>query len=193
MARQFIQNRPNTSLFVGLLLISSCIPVAIFLAVVIGCFLVMLTGLLIVQGTIIGFGLTTLLVILPGPLCFATFCTLLAYMAQCALAKLKPIYKTRAENLMNCVESVSAGLPTCRGRSFSETIMALMTRGKEDDLSFDMNDTMSTDDGYEETSSKMPVVQAQDWNEILLNRVSSSKLAAIRIQDRNKILLGRFS
>ena len=135
MARQFIQNRPNTSLFVGLLLISSCIPVAIFLAVVIGCFLVMLTGLLIVQGTIIGFGLTTLLVILPGPLCFATFCTLLAYIAQCALAKLKPIYKTRAENLMNCVESVSAGLPTCRGRSFSATIMALMTRGKEDDLS----------------------------------------------------------
>jgi hypothetical protein len=56
-----------------------------------------------------------------------------------------------------------------------------------------MNDTMSTDDGYEETSSKMPVVQAQDWNEILLNRVSSSKLAAIRIQDRNKILLNRFS
>ena len=50
---------------------------------------------------------------------------------------------------MNCVESVSAGLPTYQGRSFSETIMALMTRGKEDDLSFDMNDTMSTDDGYE--------------------------------------------
>ncbi len=65
VASQFIQKRPNTSLFVGLLLVSSCIPVAIFLAVVLGFFLVMLTGLLIVQGTIIGLGLTALLVILP--------------------------------------------------------------------------------------------------------------------------------
>ena len=141
IARQFIQNRPNTSLFVGLLFVSSCIPVAIFLAIVIGFFLVMLTGLLIVQGTIIGVGLTTLLVILPGPLCFATFCTLLAYIAQCVYTKFKPVCKTRVEDLMNRVQVVSAGLPTCQGRNFSETVTGFITRGKVDDLSIDTNGT----------------------------------------------------
>ena len=140
VARQFIQNRPNTSLFVGLLLVSSCIPVAIFLGVVFGFFLVMLTGLLIVQGTVIGLGLTTLLVILPGPLCFATFCTLLAYIAQGVFTKLKPVCKTRVEDLMNRVQMmVSSDLPTFQGRNFSETIMGFITRGKVDDLSIDMN------------------------------------------------------
>ena len=193
IARQFIKNRPNTSLFVGLLLVSSCIPVAIFLAIVIGFFLVMLTGLLIVQGTIIGLGLTTLLVILPGPLCFATFCTLLAYIAQCVFTKLKPVYKSRVGDLMNQVQPVSTGLPTFQGTSFSESLMAFMTGGKVDDLSIDMNDTMCTDDGCEETSSQLPIEQAQDWNKLLLNRPSSSKLHGIQVQDKNKILLNRFS
>ncbi len=164
VARQFIEKRPNTSLFVGLLLVSSFIPVAIFLAVVLGFFLVMLTGLLVVQGTIIGLGLTALLVILPGPLCFATFCTLLAYVAQCVFAKLKPVCKARVGDLMNRVQMVTAGLPTCQGRRFSESIMAFMTRGNVEELSIDMNDTMSTDDGYEETSSKLPGQQTQDGN-----------------------------
>ena len=124
----------------------------------------MLTGLLVVQGTIIGLGLTALLVILPGPLCFATFCTLLAYVAQCAFAKLKPVCKARVGDLMERVQMVTAGLPTCQGRRFSESIMAFMTRGNVEELSIDMNDTMSTDDGYEETSSKLPGQQTQDGN-----------------------------
>ena len=147
VAREFIQKRPNTSLFIGLLFVSSCIPVAIFLAIVLGFFFVMLTGLLIIQGTIIGFGLTTLLVILPGPLCFATFCTLLAYIAQCAFAKMKLVCKSSLGDLMNLVHIVSARLPTTQSRMFSEQIMACMTRGNvQEDLNVDMDDTVSTDE-----------------------------------------------
>ena len=129
VAREFIQNRPNTSLFIGLLFVSSCIPVAIFLAVVLGFFFVMLTGLLIIQGTIIALGLTTLMVILPGPLCFATFCTLLAYIAQCVFARMKPVCKSSLGDLMNRVQVVSARLPTSQSKILSEQIMACMTRG----------------------------------------------------------------
>jgi hypothetical protein len=166
VARQFIEKRPNTSLFVGLLLVSSCIPVAIFLAIVVGFFLVMLTGLLVIQGTIIGLGLTTLLVILPGPLCFATFCTLLAYVAQCVFVKLKPVCKTSVGDLMNRIEMVSAGLPTWQGRSLSENVMVFMSRGNVEDSSIDMDDTMSTDDEYGETSSKQPGLQARDGRDV---------------------------
>ena len=59
---------------------------------------------------------------------------------------------------------VTARLPTCQGRSFSESIMAFMTRGNVEELSIDMNDTMSTDDGYEETSSNLPGRQTQGVN-----------------------------
>ena len=146
VAREFIQKRPNTSLFIGLLFLSSCIPVAIFLAVVLGFFFVMLTGLLITQGTIIGLGLTTLLVILPGPLCFATLCTLLAYIAQCVFAKMKPVCKSSLGDLMNRVQVVSARLSTTQSRILSEQIMAFMTRGNvQEDLNVDMDDTISTD------------------------------------------------
>ena len=147
VAREFIQKRPNTSLFIGLLFVSSCIPVAIFLAIVLGFFFVMLTGLLIIQGTIIGFGLTTLLVILPGPLCFATFCTLLAYIAQCVFAKMKLVCKSSLGDLMNLVQVVSAWLPTTQSRMLSEQIIACMTRGNvQEDLNVDMDDTVSTDE-----------------------------------------------
>ena len=147
VARQFIQKRPNTSLFIGLLLVSSCVPVAIFLAIVLGFFFVMLTGLLIVQGTIIGLGLTTLMVILPGPLCFATFCTLFAYIAQRVFAKMKPVCKNSLGDLMNRVQVVSAGLPTAQSRSWSEQIMAYMSRGNtQEDSNIDLNDTTSTDE-----------------------------------------------
>ena len=161
VARQFIEKRPNTSLFVGLLLVSSCIPVAIFLAIVVGFFLVMLTGLLVIQGTLIGFGLTTLLVILPGPLCFATFCTLLAYIAQCAFVKLKPVCKTSVGDL------ISAGLPTWQGRSLSENVMAFMSRGNVEDSSIDI---VIDEDG--ETSSEQPGLQTQDGEDVS-NRLSS--------------------
>ena len=167
VARHFIEKRPNTSLFVGLLLVSSCIPVAIFLAIVVGFFLVMLTGLLVIQGTIIGFGLTTLLVILPGPLCFATFCTLLAYIAQCAFVKLKPVCKTSVGDLMNRVEMVSAGLPTWQARSLSENVMAFMSRGNVEDSSIDI---VIDEDG--ETSSEQPGLQTQNGEDVS-NRLSS--------------------
>lgn len=157
VARQFIEKRPNTSIFVGLLLISTCIPVAIFLAIVLGFFLVMLTGLLVVQGTIIGLGLTTLLVILPGPLCFATFCTLLAYIVQCVFAKVKPVCKSGMANLMSRVQMASAALPTCpQGQRFGENLMAFITRGDVEDLGIDLDETGSTDDGYGESSFKQP-------------------------------------
>ena len=162
VARQFIQKRPNTSLFIGLLLVSSCIPVAIFLAIVLGFFFVMLTGLLIVQGTIIGLGLTTLLVILPGPLCFATFCTLLAYIAQCVFAKMKPICKSSLGDLVNRVQVVSARLPTSQGRRLSENILAFMTRVNEQNLNIDMDDTINTAEEYEETSFKKLGQQTED-------------------------------
>jgi hypothetical protein len=167
VARQFIEKRPNTSLFVGLLLVSSCIPVAIFLAIVVGFSLMMLTGLLVIQGTIIGFGLTTLLVILPGPLCFATFCTLLAYVTQCVFANLKPVCKTSVGDLMNRVEMVSVGLPTWQGRSLSENVMAFMSRGNVEDSSIDI---VIDEDG--ETSSEQPGLQTQDGEDVS-NRLSS--------------------
>ena len=50
---------------------------------------------------------------------------------------------------MNRVQTVSAGVPICQGSSFSETIMAIMTRGKMDELEIELNDTMSTDDADE--------------------------------------------
>ena len=135
VAREFIQKRPNTSLFISLLLLSSCIPVAIFLPIVLGFFFVMLIGLLIIQGTIIGFGLTTLMVILPGPLCFATFCTLLAYIAQCVFAKMKPVCKSTLEDFINRVQVIFARFPISQSKNLSE-IMAFMTRGngQEDSL-----------------------------------------------------------
>ena len=149
VAREFIQKRPNTSLFIGLLLVGSCIPVAIFLAIVLGFFLVMFTGLLIIQGTIIGFGLTTLLVILPGPLCFATFCTLLAYIVQRLFAKVKPVCKRNLEDLMNRAQVLSSRIPISQSRKLSDS-MAFMTRGNgQEDLNIDMN----TDEEYEQTSS----------------------------------------
>ena len=162
VARQFIQKRPNTSLFIGLLLVSSCIPVAIFLAIVLGFFFVMLTGLLIIQGTIIGFGLTTLLVILSGPLCFATFCTLLAYIAQCVLAKMKPVCKSSLRDLVNRVHIVSARFPTSQSRRLSENILAFVTKVNEQNLNIDMDDTMSTAEEYEEMSFKKLGQQTED-------------------------------
>ena len=154
VAREFIQKRPNMSLFIGLLFVSSCIPVAI----VLGFLFVMLTGLLIIQGTIIGFGLTTLLVILPGPLCFATFCTLLAYIVQCVFAKMKPVCKRSLGDLMNRVQVLSATYTISQSRKFSEN-MAFMTKANGQE---DFNIDMSTDEEYEQTSSNLPSQQTQD-------------------------------
>ena len=158
VARKFIQKRPNTSLFIGLILVSSCIPVAIFLAIVLGFFLVMLTGLLIIQGTIIGFGLTTLLVILPGPLCFATFYTLLAYIVQYVFAKMKPVCKNRLEDLMNRVQVLSSRFPMSQSRKLSENIAFMPKANGQEDLNIDMN----TDEEYEQTPSNLPGQQTQD-------------------------------
>lgn len=152
-ARQFIQKRPNTSLFVGFALISTCIPVAIFLAVVVGLFMTLLTGFLVVQSTVIGLGLTTLLVILPGPLCFAAFCTLLIFFAQCLFAKLKLICTTSLGDLMNRAQNVSCNLTACQGRRFSEKVMAFMNRGLGNtEVLVDMDESMTSDDGYGDTS-----------------------------------------
>ena len=158
VAREFIQRRPNTSLFIGLLLVGSCSPIAIFLAIVLGFFLVMFTGLLIIQGTIIGFGLTTLLVILPGPLCFAAFCTLLVCIVQRLFAKVKPVCKRNLEDLMNRVQVLSSRIPISQSRKLSDSI-AFMTRGNgQEDLNIDMN----TNEEYEKTSSNLPGQQTQD-------------------------------
>ena len=142
VARAFIEKRPNTSLFLGLLVLSSCVPVAIFLAIVLGFFLVMVTIVLVVQGTIIGVGLTTLLVILPGPLCFATFCTFLAYVAQCVFARLKPVCKAKLGCLIDQVKRASVGLPTCP----AENVMAFMNSGNMDDLNMNESASIITDD-----------------------------------------------
>ena len=162
VAREFIQKRPNTSLFIGLLFVSSCIPVAIFLAIVLGFFFVMLTGLLIIQGTIIGFGLTTLLVILPGPLCFSTFCTVLAYIAQCVFAKMTAVCKSSLGDLVNRVQIVSVRLPTSQSRRLSENILAFLTKVNGQNLNIVMDDTISTAEQYEETSFKKLGQQTED-------------------------------
>lgn len=146
-ARQYLATRPRIlSVFVGILLLSSCFPILIFVAVVLGAFLVMLTGLLVVQGTIIAVGLTSLLVILPGPLCFATFCTLLAYVAQFVVCKLKPVCNMSVEDLMGRIKVVSKRLTTHRqGRLLDANIATFVTGGSVQDANF--NDTLSSDDG----------------------------------------------
>ena len=48
---------------------------------------------------------------------------------------------------MNRVQVVSARLPTAQSRSWSEQIMAYMSReNTQEDLNIDLNDTTSTDE-----------------------------------------------
>jgi hypothetical protein len=72
---------------------------------------------------------------------------------------------------MKRVEMVSAGLPTWQGRSLSENVMAFISRENVEDSSIDMDDTMSTDDEYGETSSKQPGLQARDGRDVF-NRLA---------------------
>ena len=185
VARQFIQKRPNTSLFIGLFFVSSCIPVAIFLAIVLGFFFVMLAGLLIVQGTIVGFGLTTLLVILPGPLCFATFCTLLAHIAQCVFTKMKSVCKSTLEVLMNQVQVIFGRSPTSPSTKLSEN-MALMTRENgQEDLNIDMN----TKEEYEQTSSNQPGQQQTQLKHYLKDYLKHIYPSGNLLGNRSRVLL----
>ena len=144
-ARQFMKDRPKTCLFAGVLFSCAFVPVAIFLAFILGVFFFLLTCMLVIQGTVIGFSLTALLVFLPGPLCFASFCTLVAYVIQRAWIHLQPVCKTALGMALSYIALLLPSIP--------DPIMSLMNAYQEcrpanGDISYDTEESLSADDTF---------------------------------------------
>lgn len=99
---------------------------------------------------------------------------------------------------MNRVQVVSARLPTSQSRILSEHIMAFMTRGNvEEGLNIDMNDSMSTDEEFGETSPNLPGQQTQDKLTPLKHIYPSGNLlgnrARVLLPDARRPRLNRLS
>lgn len=154
--RQFIRNRPKTCLFIGMLFVSGCVPLAILFAFVLGVFLFLLTCLLVIQGTVIGLSLTTLLVFLPGPLYFATFCTLAAYIVQQVWVQLRPIWRTTIGNLVDQTRRFSCKLVP-NVPSLPDQILSFMNDRRDfsaaSDVPFDREGSFSEDECIQRVTS----------------------------------------
>lgn len=78
-ARQFLEDRPKTSLFLGTTLFFGSLPITIFTSIIIGLSIFLGTTFLLLQGTVIAFSLTALVTTLAGPLCLAASVTVAFY------------------------------------------------------------------------------------------------------------------
>ena len=81
-ARQFLENRPKTSLFLGITVFFGSLPITIFTSIIIGGSIFLGTVFLLLQGTVIVFSLAALATTLAGPLCLAASVTLAFYVLR---------------------------------------------------------------------------------------------------------------
>ena len=81
-AKQFIVNRPKTSVFLGTTLFFGSLPITIFACIVLCVSLVLGVAFILLQGTVLAVTFAALATTLPGPICIAAIVTMVFYAVR---------------------------------------------------------------------------------------------------------------